>query len=122
MLLRERAPVSHGHQPQGGVGKTHTAWLLTGVCAERGTRLLAMDCDTQANLSRSLLDDRDTASGLEVLFHPGAETDPSRLIRRSRFSSVDILPARPSRGLIIGSRFAREVLRCCSWNAFGVLK
>ena len=81
---------------KGGVGKTHTAWLLTGVCAERGTRLLAIDCDTQANLSRSLLEDRDSEPGLEVLFHPAADTDPTKLIRPSRFSSVDILPARPS--------------------------
>jgi len=81
---------------KGGVGKTHTAWLLTCVCAERGTRLLAIDCDTQANLSRSLLEDRDIAPGLEVLFHPAADTDPTKLIRPSRFPSVDILPARPS--------------------------
>jgi chromosome partitioning protein len=81
---------------KGGVGKTHTAWLLTGVCAERGTKLLAIDCDTQANLSRSLLDDRDSEPGLEVLFHPAADTDPTKLIRPSRFSNVDILPARPS--------------------------
>jgi len=28
-----------------GVGKTHTVWLLTGACMERGKRLLAVDAD-----------------------------------------------------------------------------
>lgn len=81
---------------KGGVGKTHTVWLLTGVCAERGSKLLVIDCDTQANLTRSLLDDQDRAPGLELLFHPGADTDPRSLVRQTRFSSVDVLPARPA--------------------------
>ncbi|MDD5751802.1 MAG: ParA family protein [Candidatus Peribacteraceae bacterium] len=31
---------------KGGVGKTHTAWLLAGVCQERGKKLLVVDTDT----------------------------------------------------------------------------
>src|SRR3712207_5904153 len=36
---------------KGGVGKTHTAWLLSSVCQEWALRLLAVDTDTQANLT-----------------------------------------------------------------------
>ena len=32
---------------KGGVGKTHTVWLLAGVCQERGKKLLVIDTDTQ---------------------------------------------------------------------------
>ena len=81
---------------KGGVGKTHTAWLLTGVCSERGHKLLAVDCDTQANLTRSLLEQSDDGPGIEVLFHPGAEARPSDLIRNTRFPYVDVVPARPT--------------------------
>ena len=78
---------------KGGVGKTHTVWLLTGVCQERRRRLLCVDCDMQANLTRSLLEKSDQGSGLEMLFHPGAEMEPAELIRSTRFSHVDLLPA-----------------------------
>ena len=40
---------------KGGVGKTHTVWLLAGVCQERGKKLLVIDTDTQANVTKSLL-------------------------------------------------------------------
>lgn len=37
---------------KGGVGKTHTAWLLAGVCQERKRRVLVVDTDTQGNIRR----------------------------------------------------------------------
>ena len=80
---------------KGGVGKTHATWLLTGACQERSQRLLAIDCDMQANLSRSFLEPDDTGPGLELLFHPGADVDPHELVRRTRYSHIDILPASP---------------------------
>ena len=40
---------------KGGVGKTHTVWLLAGVCQERGKKLLVIDTDTQGNITKSLL-------------------------------------------------------------------
>ena len=78
---------------KGGVGKTHTVWLFTGVCQERGRKLLCVDCDTQANLTRSLIEEGRHGPGLEMLFHPGADTDPTELIQRTRYSHVDLLPA-----------------------------
>ena len=32
---------------KGGVGKTHTAWLLASACQDRGKRVLLIDTDTQ---------------------------------------------------------------------------
>jgi cellulose biosynthesis protein BcsQ len=78
---------------KGGVGKTHTCWLLASVCQERNRRLLAVDLDTQGNLSNSFRDADDGRPGLEALFDPGAETDPASLVRASAFSAIDFLPA-----------------------------
>ena len=81
---------------KGGVGKTHTVWLLTGVCQERRRKLLCVDCDTQANLTRSLVEERVEGPGLEMLFHPGADAKSGELIRTTRYSHVDLLPASAS--------------------------
>lgn len=78
---------------KGGVGKTHTVWLLSSVCQERSLRMLAVDTDTQANLTNSLLPERDGRPGIEALFHPAAEEPAHSLIRRTRFSHIDIIPA-----------------------------
>jgi chromosome partitioning protein len=79
---------------KGGVGKTHTVWLLAGVCQERGKRLLAIDGDTQGNLTRSLLPDGAAPQpGIEAIFNAAAEADPKQLVRRTRFSQIDLIPA-----------------------------
>lgn len=80
---------------KGGVGKTHTVWLFTAVCQERGLRLLAIDTDTQANLSHSLFPEPDGKPGVEALFNPDAAPDPRSLVRRTRFEHVDVIPAGP---------------------------
>src|SRR5437660_1012834 len=80
---------------KGGVGKTHTVWLLASVCQERGHRCLAIDLDTQANLTGSFLPERDDRPGTEALFHPGAEADASALVRQTAFPHIDLLPASP---------------------------
>src|SRR5438067_11580816 len=78
---------------KGGVGKTHTAWLLASVCQERGERVLLIDTDTQGNLSSSFLDDGKTVPGVEMLLHPGSDHDPLPLVRRTPFSHIDIIPS-----------------------------
>lgn len=78
---------------KGGVGKTHTTWLLASVCQERSLRLLAFDADTQGNLTSSFLLERGSQPGLEALFHPAAEYEPHALIRRTAFSHIDLVPA-----------------------------
>jgi chromosome partitioning protein len=81
---------------KGGVGKTHTAWLLAAVCQERGKRLLVIDTDTQANITKSLLTSGwSPIPGVEVLFDPRGETGLNRLIRETRFNQIDILPSNP---------------------------
>jgi chromosome partitioning protein len=81
---------------KGGVGKTHTVWLLAGVCQERGKKLLVIDADTQANITKSLLTSGGSPfPGVEALFNPHTETDPNGLIRQTRYSQIDLLPANP---------------------------
>lgn len=81
---------------KGGVGKTHAAWLIAGVCEERGHRVLVVDTDTQGNITRSLLPDFPGVGGIEALFDPRAEADPAALIRSTRFPHIDLLPSGPS--------------------------
>jgi chromosome partitioning protein len=78
---------------KGGVGKTHSVWLLASVCQERSRRVLLLDLDTQGNLTNSFLGAGARSPGTEVLFHPGAEHDPHALIRRTAFSHIDLVPA-----------------------------
>jgi len=78
---------------KGGVGKTHTAWLLASVCHERGERLLIIDTDPQANLTGSLLDETGDTPGVEALFDPAQDSLGDELIRPSRLPGVDIIPS-----------------------------
>lgn len=81
---------------KGGVGKTHTTWLLASVCQERGQRLLAFDTDTQANLTSSFLTEADSQPRIEALFHPAAEHDVASLIRRTAYPHIDLIPGGPA--------------------------
>ena len=74
---------------KGGVGKTHTVWLLASVCQEQGKRILLIDTDTQGNLSNSFLSEGDPTPGVEMLLHPGSNHDPIPLIRRTSFSHIN---------------------------------
>lgn len=78
---------------KGGVGKTHTAWLIASVCQERRRRLLLIDTDTQANLTGSFMAAPDGRPGIEDLLNPAADGDASTLIRRTTFSHIDLIPA-----------------------------
>jgi chromosome partitioning protein len=81
---------------KGGVGKTHTTWLIASVCQERAKRVLLIDTDTQGNLSNSFLDPADHQPGVEMLFHPGSDTSIQRLIRATAFSHIDLIPSGPA--------------------------
>ena len=78
---------------KGGVGKTHTTWLLASVCQERGKRVLLIDTDTQGNLSSSFLGDGSPTPGVERLLHPGSDSDIHSLIRRSKYDHIDYVPS-----------------------------
>jgi len=79
---------------KGGVGKTHSVWMLTSVCQERSLKTLAIDLDTQANLTGSFLPNQDDRPGVEALFNPASEPDAVGLVRQTRFSHVSIIPSR----------------------------
>lgn len=82
---------------KGGVGKTHTTWLLAAVCQERKKKLLVIDTDTQANITKSLLTSGGSpVPGVEALFDPRTDADPLALIRTTRFSHIDLLPSSPA--------------------------
>lgn len=81
---------------KGGVGKTHTAWLLASVAAERESPFLAVDLDTQGNLTSSFLPETDVQPGVETLFHPATDGDPVSLIRKTAFPRIDLLPSGPA--------------------------
>lgn len=93
---RVRSPAIAVINLKGGVGKTHTTWLLASVCQELGRRVLLVDLDTQANLSSSFLEDDARSPGVEVLFDPAQEPSMEALIRPTSFSNVDVLPANHS--------------------------
>ena len=75
---------------KGGVGKTHTSWLIAAVAHERSQRLLLIDTDTQGNLTGSFLAP-DQRPGVEAIFHPGAEAHIADLIRSTRFPHIDLI-------------------------------
>ncbi len=81
---------------KGGVGKTHTAWLLASVAEERGVRTLLVDTDSQGNLTGSFLPESDGKPGVERLFDPQAEPNAVPLVRRTVFRHLDLIPAFPS--------------------------
>ncbi|MBW3541544.1 MAG: ParA family protein [Planctomycetes bacterium] len=80
---------------KGGVGKTHTVWLLASACEERSQRMLAIDADTQGNLSNSFVRSQDTTAGIEALLDPADEPEPRNLILPTAYPSVDIIPSTP---------------------------
>ena len=83
---------------KGGVGKTHSAWLLASVCEERGLRCLLVDTDPQGNLSNSFARDRGSAPGVERLLDPSADADVIDLVRRTAYHDIDLVPSNPLLG------------------------
>ncbi|MEX0703636.1 MAG: ParA family protein [Planctomycetales bacterium] len=81
---------------KGGVGKTHSTWLLSAVAQERELRTLLVDMDTQGNLTSSFLTAESAVPGVELLFDPAADGDVHELIRRTPFSHIDLIPSGPA--------------------------
>lgn len=81
---------------KGGVGKTHSTWLLASVCHEQNRRVLLIDTDAQGNLSNSFIRDGSREPGVERLLDPSLDADVHSLIRRTAFPAIDIIPASPS--------------------------
>lgn len=96
MMKSSQPPLAHTITVinlKGGVGKTHTAWLLASVCQQRELKLLAMDTDTQANFSRSFLESDNERPGVEALLNPAADPSALDLVCTTPFSHIDLIPA-----------------------------
>ena len=88
-----RAKVITSLNLKGGVGKTHLCWLLASVCQERGRRCLIVDLDQQANITQSFLPDHRDPTGVEQIFEPTANIEPSALVYHTSYEQIDVLPA-----------------------------
>src|SRR4051812_37208703 len=91
-----QAPVITVLNLKGGVGKTHTSWLLASVCQELQNRILIVDTDPQGNLTSSFVPAADVVPGVEQLFNPATDGSHEGIIRRTQFSHIDVVPASPS--------------------------
>jgi len=99
-----------------GAGKTVTTANVSAGFARAGRRILAVDCDAQADLTRWLLDRPDQdAADLEAIVAGGA--DPAAAVHPTRVAGLDALPATPRLADIArtlaadGTRIARALGR-----------
>ncbi len=78
---------------KGGVGKTSSTFQLASYYAEQGRRVLAVDLDPQASLTKLLgLNPKTVIPALaDVLLD--VEPNPSKAIYRTHLPGVDLLPA-----------------------------
>ena len=59
---------------------------------QRRKRVLLVDTDMQANLTSSIVDDGNREPGIEALFDPAQDADPTTLVRHTVFPQIDIIP------------------------------
>ncbi|OWK38938.1 ParA family protein [Fimbriiglobus ruber] len=78
---------------KGGVGKTTTSVNLSGVLAERGHRVLIIDCDSQGDLSSVFLDAHEQLphTVADIFADTGMLTED--LIRPTAFPNIFVIPA-----------------------------
>jgi chromosome partitioning protein len=95
---------------KGGSGKTTTALCLAAGLADRGCRVLLVDCDPQANATMTLLNGEPAEPptlGHVLLGRASA----SEAIRPTRLDGLDILPADhqlADAALLLADQFGRE--------------
>jgi chromosome partitioning protein len=79
---------------KGGVGKTTTTINLAAALAERGRRVLTIDCDPQANLTSGLgVDPYKLDTSLSDVF--GGRVSAGEAIRPTEWANLSLLPATP---------------------------
>ncbi|MCR4590454.1 MAG: AAA family ATPase, partial [Lachnospiraceae bacterium] len=82
---------------KGGSGKTTTCSNVAYCLAERGNKVLVLDCDMQMNLSVSFLDEDRVMSydaGESNIYHMLADgRDVRELIVNSPYEDLDIVPS-----------------------------
>lgn len=81
---------------KGGVGKTHATWLLASVAQERSLPVLAIDLDTQGNLTTSFVSDGGSKGSIAVLFDPACDEEPGALIQKTPFQCINLIPSSPA--------------------------
>lgn len=94
---------------KGGVAKTTTTVTLAQDAAFRGLRVLMIDLDPQASTTASFLIESEVGSGrlvegghadlsIDSTISPvllGSQTDPRPLIRKTHWSTIDLIPSTP---------------------------
>src|SRR5947209_1772210 len=86
---------------KGGVGKTSSCHHLAGAFSSAGRKLLLIDADPQANLSKGIFGPEWTESlsdeeSLSCLYDDAYDPDPARLIRQTPFEGISLLPSTAS--------------------------
>lgn len=82
---------------KGGVGRTTLTFSLSGVFASLGARVLVLDLDGQASLSRTFfgnekIESIDPAKSIASVLS-GYDPEPSDVIHSTSFDNIDVVPA-----------------------------
>lgn len=83
---------------KGGVGRTMLSQNLCGACAENGVRVLAIDLDPQASLSKNFFG-RDYIARLRpyqtvaALYDESRDPEPAELIHQSQVEGIFVAPS-----------------------------